>query len=315
MRITNGMMIDSFITNMQTNMEKTEKYTSQLSSNRRITRLSDDPVGVLNALTARQRLSRYEQYQTNLNTASTWVNQCETSLMELSSKMTSFLENLTSAASDINNEVDKKNISVLLNEYKQSAMETLNVTVGDQYVFAGFNTSNAPLTTDASGKVLYNGLDLTDTSPANLAKIADEQAQIVQVEVGYSLQMDVTMPAIDIMGVGDKNMFSVIDKMIGLLESGGDVADQLSACIGDLQDVHSNVLACTVRSGAMQTKIDMLDTRYSQDIINYSTIRSNVEDIDSAETIMDWKMSEAVYKQSLAVGAQVIMPTLMDFLS
>ena len=54
--------------------------------------------------------------------------------------------------------------------------------------------------------------------------------------------------------------------------------------------------------------------RYSLDAINYEAIRSNIEDIDQAQTIMNYKYSEAIFKQALASGAQIIQPTLMDFL-
>ena len=43
-------------------------------------------------------------------------------------------------------------------------------------------------------------------------------------------------------------------------------------------------------------------------------MKSNAEDVDFAEVIMNQKMAEAVYQASLAAGARIIQPTLMDFL-
>lgn len=320
MRITNGMMVDNFLNNMQTNLAKMDQYTSQLSSNRKIVKLSDDPAGVYSALTARQRLQRYEQYQRNLVKARNWSEQCESSLQEVSSKLASIKEQVTYAATNIKNAGDRENIATLMVELRNTVMDALNTTVGDNHVFAGYNTVNKPLTFAADGStVLYNGVDLSDiTDPANVDRITAEQAQNFQMEVGYGLQMDVTMTAIDVVGVGDSNLFKTINGVIDLMNSGlenSQVIEEMSGYLGNLSKAHETITSCLVRSGAMTTQIDILDDRYSQDIINYNEIRSKIEDIDSAETIMDWKMAEAVYKQSLSTGSRVIMPTLMDFLN
>jgi flagellar hook-associated protein 3 FlgL len=41
---------------------------------------------------------------------------------------------------------------------------------------------------------------------------------------------------------------------------------------------------------------------------------SENEDVDEAETIMNLKNEENVYRASLAGGARIIQPTLVDFL-
>ncbi len=322
MRITNNMMIDKFLVNMQTNLTKMDRYTSQLSSGRKIVRLSDDAVGVYNALTARQRLARVEQYQRNITTARNWVEQIETSLQDISSKMAVIREqNIYSGG--VVNDGDRQNIAVLMVELKNTIMDALNNTTGIQYVFAGHNVLNQPITegTNANGDpiLLYNGIDLTDLSAENLARIETEQSQHFSLEVGFGLNMDVSMTAIDVLGKGDENIFKIADDIIDLMNNGtadgSDVVEQLSGYLDDLALAHENVTSCLVRVGAMTTQLDILENRYSQDEINYNDMRSKIEDIDSAETIMDWKMAEAVYKQSLATGARVIMPTLMDFLN
>ncbi len=325
MRITNGMIVTSFLSNLQTNQAKMDKYTGQLSSGRKIVRLSDDPVGVYKSLTARQRLASYEQYQRNLVTARNWSEQCESTLQELSSKLSAIKSEVVNAASTgIKNDGDRQNIAVLMNELRDTVKDALNTVVGDQYIFAGYNTSNQPLTfaKDADGKdtdtILYNGLDLSNiTDATNKAAIEKEQGQNISLEVGYSLQMDIAITAIDVVGVGDNNFFKIMNDIIGLMNSDSsteDVAGQLSGYLGKLDGAHERITSCLVKTGAMTTQIDILDERYAEDVINYNEIRSQIEDIDSAETIMDWKTAEAVYKQSLSAGARIIMPTLLDFL-
>ena len=58
----------------------------------------------------------------------------------------------------------------------------------------------------------------------------------------------------------------------------------------------------------------MTEDRLQEMEINFTTLKSKVEDVDVASVIMDLKNQENVYRTSLAVGARIIQPNLMDFL-
>ncbi len=422
MRITNNMMTDSFQRNMQNNLQKMDKYTQQLATTRKIVRLSDDPVGVLDSLTARTRLSDIRRFQNNIKDAKTWTESADTCLQQISSHLTSVLEGVTQAATDIYNPSDRENIAQMMIGLRETIMEGLNTAVGGTYIFAGYNTNNPPFTkADAASSttaVRYNGLDLADIStlgygvtedglgnlsvvslndafsttapmlrvtigadgqpraaangvaftnanfhvtiaadgakavstaaptpsatvptfafapngtdvdmayngidlrtfstPDNQARILSEEQQQIQFQAGYDLGLDASMTGIEVVGVGDQNLFQIINDVISLMESGGSgIAEALSHKLDDLQAAHQNITTCLVKVAATEVKIAKLEDRYSSDEIDYTSIVSRIEDIDSAETIMKWKMAQAVYQQSLGVGAKVIQPTLLDFL-
>jgi flagellar hook-associated protein 3 FlgL len=165
MRITNSMMIDNLLTNLNSGLGRVSKYNNQLSSNRRIINLSDDPVGVFSSLGARQQIRRLEQYQKNVSAANKWVVQTENALNEMEQTIVSIKE-LTTEAAGVTNEDDKKNIATQIEELTEYLLETCNGVIGDQHMFAGFNTTNTPFQAvrNDAGKlvnVLYNGYDLT----------------------------------------------------------------------------------------------------------------------------------------------------------
>ena len=45
MRITNAMMTGSYLKNLNMNLTSVDKYQTQVTTGKRITRISDDPVG------------------------------------------------------------------------------------------------------------------------------------------------------------------------------------------------------------------------------------------------------------------------------
>jgi flagellar hook-associated protein 3 FlgL len=407
MRITNSMMVDSLLANLNAGLARVSKYTDQLSSNKKMNHLSDDPIGVLNSMNARQKLQRLSQYQSNLTSATSWVDQTDTVLSDMNSIITTVQEKVTQAATDTNNPSDKQNIGTLVSQLKDELMQLANSSIGDKYLFAGYNSTTAPFTKDSSGNVLYNGIDLTtnDTTPVLGSSIADtsnatgftwsgpisadpdkysitangdtitvensdgvqvlskqittasgsntldlsaqglgkitwtdngsatgsevasaiasagtvttaigeEASQNVKMVVGFNMDMNVTFTGPDVVGTGDDNMFKVMDSIVSALNNNAS-PDTISACLTKLSNVQDRILQKQVEVGARANKIDTLDNRYSKDVINYTTIKSDAEDIDQAQTITDYKMSEAVYEQALAVGAKIITPTLMDFL-
>ena len=66
MRVTNNMLTSNYMNNLSRNMGTLNKYQTQLATNRRITKLSDDPIGAIATLGVRTKISKLEQYQRNL---------------------------------------------------------------------------------------------------------------------------------------------------------------------------------------------------------------------------------------------------------
>lgn len=233
---------------------------------------------------------------------------------DISANITTVREQLTRAATGTMTPSDKENVAVLMKELKDNLFQSMNMTMGDRYIFGGFNTNSPPFTMDGSGNVLYNGIDLTDTTPANMTAITDAQNEQIMFEIGFSMSMDLSFTGVDMAGVGDDNVFKVMDNIIAELTNGNPDDAKLSLMIGDVSQLQDNLMENIVRVGSRSVKLDMLENRYSQDIISYESIKSNIEDIDQAEAIMLFKMAETVYRQSLSTGARIIQPTLMDYL-
>lgn len=312
MRITNSMMIDNFLSDMGRSMSTVNKYNNQILTGKKLARISDDPIRLVSAMNARQMMSSYEQYKENLNTARTWVSQSETALMDISGALTTIREQVVFANTDTNGEVDREAVARLVEQYRDHIMQSMNTTISGKYIFGGYNHTKKPFEIDADGKVLYNGIDVSSKTPGD-ADILNEDGQRFQLEIGHNVKMEVSFTGVQLNGVGEDNVLNVLNNLIGDLRNGGD-GDQLGKYITKLEKAEAEIMDKVVTVGARSTKLDILEDRYSQDIINYDSIRGKVEDADEAEAIMRMKMADSIYKQALSVGAKIIVPTLMDYL-
>lgn len=314
MRITNTMMTNNYLRNLNNNMTKLDKYYYQMATGRRITKLSDDPTGVLYSMQARVRLYRNEQYQENVDVAQTWLTQAETSMMELNKVVVTAYESLIQGANDYLSESDKQAIGELIGQLRDHVADLGNSKINDRYVFGGYNTVQAPFVVDANGKLLYNGLDLTDvTDPANLQAITEEDEQVIQLEIGFGIKFDIATPGTKFMGTGDKNIYNTLDELYNLLQTDA-THDDLSPYITRLQDAQQEVLSEIADLGGRTNRLDLVTSRYEDEFINYTDMKSQVEDAEYADVIMQYKMTEALYLSSLQVGSRILQPSLLDYL-
>jgi len=75
-----------------------------------------------------------------------------------------------------------------------------------------------------------------------------------------------------------------------------------------------NLLRNVAKVGAKENRADELLKRVEYFRSNVTEMLSKSEDIDMAETIMNFKWLQSVHQYALSVGAKTIKPTLMDFL-
>ena len=312
MRITNSMMINSFMSNLNRNMTLMGTYQDQLSSGKRINRLSDDPIGVMSALDARAKLAKLAQHNSSIDDGKSWLDQTDISLQELSTMMVELNGNTVGAANGTLSDSDRKAIGALVGQMKDHIVQVSNTTYGGRYIFGGYNTTAEPFKVDATGNLLYNGVNLADPlTPA--ATITALQNQVIRYSTGTNITTDISVNGVQLMGTGANNLYDVLNKLQIALNTGS-APTVISGFIGQLQTKQQDILALVADVGGRQNRLDIMSSSNADNEVNYTAELSRVEDVDQAMATMEFKMAEAVYRSALSVGAKVIQPTLLDFL-
>ena len=83
MRVTNTMMRNNSMLNMQKNKVAYNKYLNQYNTQKKIQRPSDDPTIAVRALKYRTTLVEIDQYLTNIKDATSWMDATETCLKDV----------------------------------------------------------------------------------------------------------------------------------------------------------------------------------------------------------------------------------------
>ena len=311
MRITNNMLARNYTNNLNDNLTALTNYQSQLSSFKRITKLSDDPIGSLKSMKINNKLYKTEQYGNVVDSAQTILTDTESALFDLNDLLTNAYEKTVEASNAYLSSDEKISIAAYIGQLRDEVVSLANSTSGDQYIFGGYNTQQKPLTVDAGGAILYNGLDLSDDTSADLIAQND---QALSYEIGMGLSMEVTMPGTKLLGMGDENIYAELDGLYEALMNDAS-EDEISSYIASLQDAQSQVLALQAEVGGKISRLDLVANRYENDLLNFAEVKSEIEDIDVAEVTMQYETAMSVYKAALAIGSKIIMPTLVDYLT
>ncbi|MBE1423800.1 flagellar hook-associated protein 3 FlgL [Desulfomicrobium macestii] len=88
MRVSLRNQYSNFLYNLQDTQSKLMDLNMQASSQKRINRPSDDPVGTARVLNYRTSLSSIDQYRTNIDTAKGWLGLADESMIQVSTILT-----------------------------------------------------------------------------------------------------------------------------------------------------------------------------------------------------------------------------------
>ncbi len=146
MRMTNKIMQNNSLYNINNNKELTDKLSTQMSTKKKITRPSDDPVIAIRALRLRSDVSQITQFfEKNAKDAESWLKVTGDALETTSEILKSMVGLCTQGAVK---DFDSSNVAIViaqLRELKEEFYSTGNVDYAGRYMFTGYRT-DTPLT-------------------------------------------------------------------------------------------------------------------------------------------------------------------------
>lgn len=156
MRITNTMMRNNSLLNMQKNKIAYNKYLEQYNTQKKISRPSDDPTIAVRALKYRTTLVEIGQYKSNIADATAWMDATETYLKDVNGRMEEMISYCTQAATGTYSAEQRQDIVTQLKQYSQYIYEqNANADYAGRYLFTGYRTDVPMLFNENQSNVTY----------------------------------------------------------------------------------------------------------------------------------------------------------------
>ncbi|MGZ3689376.1 MAG: flagellar hook-associated protein FlgL, partial [Bdellovibrionota bacterium] len=140
---TNYETVRDSIRRSRTRMEDLQKQSATL---KKLNTPSDDPVGASKVLEVRTDKVNNDQFQLNAKMASTFLNNSDHALSELTEIVSRAKEiALNQASGPSSNDDTRVGVAEEVSQLFKQAVATANRRVGDRYLFGGYKTQNPPV--------------------------------------------------------------------------------------------------------------------------------------------------------------------------
>jgi len=182
MRITNSMMVHNMEYLLNKQKEKLNDASTVVASGQQINSPSDDPSGTAQILTDRVTISKYGQYESNIEQAQIWVKTSDTTLSAVKSLLDDAQEIISSATSSLNDTTAEEYATQLESIYEQ-VISYANSRYDSGYMYSGTNSDTAAFensVTVSSGTATNVVFDLADTASIATIEIIDSDGHVVR---------------------------------------------------------------------------------------------------------------------------------------
>jgi len=299
MRVTDSILKNNFLTNLAFASERLYDKETQVLTNKRVNKPSDDPVDALNALTIRQRLGEIEQYRRNISRTKTLLQNTETIVQQIADMFARVEELAVQGASDSYGPSDKLSISYEINQLLEQLVIAANNRSETTYTFAGTNNNIPPYVAvrDSTGEITQ----VTSSGSGG---------DIMRV-LGESVRIKANVNGEDLFESG-QNLFNLLITIRDDLRAGD--TDAVREDLISLNEASEKVYNIQAVIGSKVNRVEAADNRAESDVINFTEFLSDAEDIDASQAIIDYQMELLTLQTSLQAGARLLRPRLADFL-
>ncbi|ACM22786.1 flagellar hook-associated protein FlgL [Thermotoga neapolitana] len=302
MRVTNKMISDRVLFNIQTSLKRIAKLHDQLSSGYRVRYPSDDAVVAKRASDIMTRRRELKQFQRNIDHVQTYVNAYDSALQTVSAISQRLRELLVRAANGTLSKAEREAIAEEIDRIRDNLVEIANTRIGNEYIFSGYDVFSEPV------KYENNAWKIVTSPSAN-------RSRSVSV-LGRSIEYGVTAGEIFKLGDG-RNVFQVLDEVSGLLRSNLDdsaISSHISnISLKDLSFFEENITKVTGKVGGVSRFIEMVEKRIEDLDYFFTEYLSKERDADITELVTDLAMQQSVLEAALKSASRVLQATLVDF--
>lgn len=309
MRITNSTLSTNYMRNLTRNLEQMQKYQNQLSSGKEVSKPSENPLLVSKIMDLSNNILQNEQYNTNISDSIGWVRTQDGALNNVNGTLNRIRDLMIYGSNGSLSDTDRLALSDELGMKVQELADTLNTNFDGRYIFSGQKTLTMPFSMTGPDNDTLTYI----TDPGADKNLTREISKGVTVELLTAGGDIITTSGTSESGANN-NLGDLLSNVLAALKVGGDTTKLGGDYLADIDKHIDNVLQFRSKIGAIDNRLEAAEARNVSENLNLNTILSKREDIDIAEKYMEFSVMKSVYQASLAVGGQILQPSLLDYI-
>lgn len=296
MRVTQNITANNFIIatrNQTTSMLKLQK---QIATQKRINKISDDPIGMSHVLDYRRSLAAIEQYEKNISRGITRLEHSG-SILDFAAELVGQARQIAADHAGGNVPAAARQLAAYrARELYDQIIQLANSKFEDNYIFSGHATDTPPFAADGS----YNGDDGK-----------------VRIMIAENVEIKIDADGSNTFGAnGGVDLFSELQNLIAGLENPDLAAGsaQIAATRDTLFNAREQIYNKTTEYASNFYRLAATEDYWSNLKPKVDEALASAEEVDLTRAVLELKNLELAYETTLATAARIIQPTLMDFL-
>ncbi|NGZ76124.1 flagellar hook-associated protein FlgL [Saccharibacillus alkalitolerans] len=297
-RMTSNMMSSTLLGNLNRNLYNMDNLENQISTGRKITKPSDDPVGVTYALRYRSQLAGNEQFQRATDSAQSWLDETDSQMGSATNVMTRLKELMVQSSTGTYSDSDMQSAANEVEQLKKQLVDIGNSKFGGKFIFNGQEYGTMPYPTEA-------GTDYSQVETDNTA---------VKYVIGENIQFQINTTGNEFFGMSgvEDNVFAVMDRVVSAMRSGN--SEGITAEMGNVESRTNQMVSSRSEVGARTNRVELVNSRLLDQEMNTTTLLSKTEDLDVAEALIKATSAQTVYEAALKSSANIMSTSLIDFM-
>lgn len=297
MRITQKIIFDDFMRDINNNRSQMAGIQSDLSSGKKVRMPSQNPVSFQRSRIVEEDIRKQEQYQNNLSSGLRQGRLAQEALDETLDHLIDIKRILTQATTDTAQGKIRENMADELAGIRDTMVSTLNMSYGDRHLFAGTNSDNKPFQFDATG-------------PGGVADNSSDDT--IRIQAGDQTYIDASVTGTDLRTSEAGDMFEIIGNIEQALRD--DDSEALNGMLDDVDSVIDHTSIVTARLGNNINRMEFMYEQYESSNIVMKSDVSEMVDTDYAKAFSDMQRTQISFEAAMAVHTQMIHNTLLDYL-
>jgi flagellar hook-associated protein 3 FlgL len=270
----------------------------QLSTQKRINRVSDDPIGMGQSLKRKSQINNYDQFIKNIDFSKGFLERTEAALQGITENLMRAKELSVSLANATYGAGSREAAAREVTEMIEGVVSLANSTYGNRYLFGGFRTQTPPVSREGGF-------------------MGDDGAIFLQIDDGNFRQINLQArnlfePNADERGNGHFGMVHTLQILADAL-NGNDIQG-IQKAMEELDFQLDKTTSYTATLGAIFNAIDETSKKLELNRELTQADLSRIEDADTYKVTSDFKKTESVLQSTLMASNKLLQPSLMNFL-
>lgn len=321
MRVTPNMTADNALFNIQKDRTRIDRLTEQISANMNILKPSDDPITTRQLLDLQNIVKAGEQYISNIDKASIWLNVTDTALTAMGDMATTIQGIVANVSGGTDNSAEgqrmRNDAISQLKEMRRQLIDLGNTQIGDQYVFAGFS----------------NNTRAFDTNPNTLVPVTDPlyneplgtflgTGDDIDVNIGKNstLTMNITGDAVlkgSVNGVspgpfGGLDILGTLDNLIGAINTNN--TGQIQSFAAQFYDSTNQINNARGEVASRLLRLESSKNMITRDQNTALGIISDRQNVDFAKAATELNQEKIAFEAALSATAKISQISLLNYL-